>query len=179
MVVRVMTQLIIKTNTEDHFIAKLAAIAIALSIIEFFLPSPIPGIKPGIANIIVLYTLVKFNLQTAVWVSLIRIFVSSILVGSLLSPTFFLSLFGAISSLILLFIVQKLPKKYFSIISLGIIAAFGHILGQFLIARIWIIPHDSIFNLLPLFLISALIFGMLSGFITNTLLKHKTNPLPN
>ena len=174
-----MTQLIIKTNTEDHFIAKLAAIAIALSIIEFFLPSPIPGIKPGIANIIVLYTLVKFNLQTAVWVSLIRVFVSSILVGSLMSPTFFLSLFGAISSLILLFIFQKLPKKYFYIISLGIIAAFGNILGQFLIARIWIIPHDSIFNILQLFLISSLIFGMLSGFITNTLLKHKTNPLPN
>jgi len=179
MVVRVMTPLTIKTNTEDHFIAKLAAIAIVLSIIEFFLPSPIPGVKPGIANIIILYTLVKFNLQTAVWVSLIRVFVTSILVGSLMAPTFFLSLFGAISSLIFLFIFQKLPKKYFSVISLGIIAAFGHILGQFFIARIWIIPHDSIFNLLPLFLISSLIFGVLSGFITNTLLEHKTNRLPN
>ena len=42
MVVRVMTPLTIKTNIEDHFIAKLAAIAIVLSIIEFFLPSPIP-----------------------------------------------------------------------------------------------------------------------------------------
>ena len=49
MVVRAMTPLTIKTNTEDHFIAKLAAIAIVLSIIEFFLPSPIPGVKPGIA----------------------------------------------------------------------------------------------------------------------------------
>ena len=107
MVVRVMTPLTIKTTTEDHFVAKLAAIAIVLSIIEFFLPSPIPGVKPGIANIIILYTLVKFNLQTAVWVSLIRVFVSSILVGSLMAPTFFLSLFGAISSLIFLFIFQK------------------------------------------------------------------------
>ena len=169
---KAMTLSIIKITSDDHTVAKLAAIAIALSIIEFFLPSPIPGVKPGIANIIVLFTLYKFNFKTAAWVSLIRVFVSSVLIGTLMSPTFFLSLFGAISSLFLLFIFQKLPKKYFSIISLSIIAAFGHIAGQFFIARIWIIQHDSIFNLLPVFLISALIFGLLSAFINHTLLKY-------
>jgi heptaprenyl diphosphate synthase len=70
---------------------------------------------------------------------------------------------------------QKLPKPYFSIISLSLIASFGHIIGQFIIARLWIIPHDSIFNLLPLFLISALIFGIFSAFICDALLKHKLN----
>jgi heptaprenyl diphosphate synthase len=168
-----MTQSIIKPTKKDHTIAKLAAIAIVLSVIEFFLPSPIPGIKPGIANIIILYTLVRFDFSTAAWVSLVRIFVSSIIVGSFLSPTFFLSLFGAIVSLVLLYAVQKLPKPYFSIVSLSLIASFGHIVGQFIIARLWIIPHDSIFNLLPLFLISALIFGLFSAFVCNILLKHK------
>ena len=47
----------IKTNFTDHQIANLAAIAVAISLVEFFLPSPIPGVKPGIANIIILYTI--------------------------------------------------------------------------------------------------------------------------
>jgi len=170
-----MTQLIIKPTKKDHTVAKLAAIAIILSVIEFFLPSPIPGIKPGIANIIILYSLVRFDFSTAAWVSIVRVFVSSIIVGSFLSPTFFLSLFGALFSLTLLYGFQKLPKPYFSIISLSLIASFGHIIGQFIIARLWIIPHDSIFNLLPLFLISALIFGIFSAFICYALLKHKLN----
>ena len=170
-----MTQLIIKPTKKDHTVAKLAAIAIILSVIEFFLPSPIPGVKPGIANIIILYSLVRFDFSTAAWVSIVRVFVSSIIVGSFLSPTFFLSLFGALFSLTLLYGFQKLPKPYFSIISLSLIASFGHIIGQFIIARLWIIPHDSIFNLLPLFLISALIFGIFSAFICDALLKHKLN----
>ena len=170
-----MTQLIIKPTKKDHTVAKLAAIAIILSVIEFFLPSPIPGIKPGIANIIILYSLVRFDFSTAAWVSIVRVFVSSVIVGSFLSPTFFLSLFGALFSLTLLYGFQKLPKPYFSIISLSLIASFGHIIGQFIIARLWIIPHDSIFNLLPLFLISALIFGIFIAFICNALLKHKLN----
>ena len=170
-----MTQLIIKPTKKDHTVAKLAAIAIILSVIEFFLPSPIPGIKPGIANIIILYSLVRFDFSTAAWVSIVRVFVSSIIVGSFLSPTFFLSLFGALFSLTLMYGFQKLPKPYFSIISLSLIASFGHIIGQFIIARLWIIPHDSIFNLLPLFLISALIFGIFSAFICDALLKHKLN----
>ena len=170
-----MTQLIIKPTKKDHTVAKLAAIAIILSVIEFFLPSPIPGIKPGIANIIILYSLVRFDFSTAAWVSIVRVFVSSIIVGSFLSPTFFLSLFGALFSLTLLYGFQKLPRPNFSIISLSLIASFGHIIGQFIIARLWIIPHDSIFNLLPLFLISALIFGIFSAFICDALLKHKLN----
>ena len=84
-----MTPSIISINKSDHRIAKLTAMAIALSLIEFFLPSPIPGVKPGIANIIVLFTIVKFDFLTALWVSIIRVFVVSIIVGTFLSPTFF------------------------------------------------------------------------------------------
>ena len=54
-----MTLSTIKITNRDHEIAKLSAIAVALSLVEFFFPSPIPGVKPGIANIIILYTIWK------------------------------------------------------------------------------------------------------------------------
>ena len=44
----------IQTTVEDHHIAKLAAIAIALHMVEAVIPSPIPGVKPGLANIVTL-----------------------------------------------------------------------------------------------------------------------------
>ncbi len=110
-----MTLSTINITDRDHQIAKLSAIAVALSLIEFFFPSPIPGVKPGIANIIILYTIFKFDLRMRIWVSLIRVFVTSILLGSFLSPTFFLSLSGALFSLLSLIIFRNLNPKYFSL----------------------------------------------------------------
>ena len=166
-----MTLSTIKITNRDHEIAKLSAIAVALSLIEFFFASPLPGVKPGIANIIILYTILKFDLQMGIWVSLIRVFVTSILLGSFLSPTFFLSLSGALFSLFSLIMLKNINRKYFSLISLSLIASLAHILGQFLIVRLWIIPHNGIFYLLPIFIISAFIFGLVNALVTNKLLQ--------
>ena len=51
----------IETTTDDHRIAQLAALAIGLHMIEAVVPSPLPGIKPGIANIVTLYVLYRFD----------------------------------------------------------------------------------------------------------------------
>mgnify|MGYP006102915663 CR=1 FL=1 len=169
-----MTPSTIKITDRDHRIAKLSAIAVALSLVEFFFPSPIPGVKPGIANIIILYTIFKFDIKMGIWVSLIRVFVTSIILGSFLSPTFFLSLSGALFSLLSLIIFKNLNRKYFSIISLSLIASLAHIFGQFIIVRIWIIPHNGIFYLLPVFILSAFIFGLVTALITNKLLQLNT-----
>lgn len=91
-----MTKLQIHTTEDDHRIAKLAALAIGLHLIEAVVPSPLPGVKPGIANIVTLYVLYRFDFVTAAWVSLLRVFASSLLFGNFLSPTFALSLSGAV-----------------------------------------------------------------------------------
>ena len=78
----------IKTTLLDHQIAKLSAVAIGLSLIESVLPSPMPGVKPGIANIITLYALYRFNFKIAAWVSILRVFATSLILGQFLSPTF-------------------------------------------------------------------------------------------
>ena len=166
-----MTLSTINISDRDHQIAKLSAIAVALSLIEFFFPSPIPGVKPGIANIIILYTIFKFDLRMGIWVSIIRVFVTSILLGTFLSPTFFLSLSGALFSLFSLIIFRNLSPKYFSLISFSLIASLAHIAGQFMIVRFWIIPHNGIFYLLPIFIISAFIFGLVNALVTSKLLK--------
>ncbi|HAF00267.1 MAG TPA: heptaprenyl diphosphate synthase, partial [Methylophilaceae bacterium] len=97
-----MKQITIQTTEEDHKIAKLTAFAIGLHLVESAFPSPLPGVKPGIANIVTLYVLYRYGIKTAAWVSLLRVFASSLLLGQFLSPSFLLSLGGACLSLIIL-----------------------------------------------------------------------------
>ena len=165
--------ILIKTTAEDHHIAKLTALAIGLHLLEAVFPSPLPGVKPGIANIVTLYVLYQYDFASAAWISLLRVFASSLLLGNFLSPTFVLSLSGAMFSLSVLFLAQHLPNRYFSPISLSIIAAFAHIAGQLIVVRLWLIPQTGIVYLIPVFALAALVFGGVNGLITMRLLKNK------
>ncbi|MEK9824937.1 MAG: Gx transporter family protein [Methylotenera sp.] len=160
----------IQTTQDDHRIAKLAAVAIALHMVEALVPSPVPGVKPGIANIVTLYVLLRYDFATAAWVSILRVFASSLLLGQFLSPTFALSLSGAMLSLGTLALAMHLPKRYFGPVSLSILAAFAHIGGQLLMVRLWLIPHAGIAYLIPIFATAALVFGLINGLITAKLM---------
>jgi heptaprenyl diphosphate synthase len=163
----------ISTTKHDHHIAKLTALAISLHVIEAVFPSPLPGVKPGIANIVTLYVLTQYGFGTAAWVSLLRVFASSLLLGHFLSPTFVLSLSGSIFSLTILFFAQNLPKKYFSVITLSVLAAFAHIAGQLFVVRFWLIPHTGVAYLIPIFAVAALVFGIINGVICYQLIHRK------
>jgi len=133
----------------------------------------LPGVKPGIANIITLYVFMQYGFATAAWVSLLRVFASSLLLGHFLSPTFVLSLSGAICSLGILYMAQHLPKKLFSVITLSILAAFAHIAGQLGMVWLWLIPNAGIAYLVPIFALAALVFGLINGLITYKLIQNK------
>lgn len=163
----------IQTTADDHRIAKLAAFAIALHMVEAVIPSPLPGVKPGIANIVTLYVLYQYGFATAAWVSILRVFASSLLLGQFLSPTFVLSLSGALLSLGMLWLTFKLPKKWFGPVSLSILAAFAHIAGQLIVVRLWLIPHSGVSYLIPIFATAALFFGITNGLITVRLLASQ------
>ena len=163
----------IQTTIDDHRIAKLAAFAIALHMVEAVIPSPLPGVKPGLANIVTLYVLLQYDFATAAWVSILRVFASSLLMGQFLSPTFALSLSGALLSLSVLWLAQHLPRRYFSAVTLSILAAFAHIAGQLIVVRLWLIPHASVAYLFPVFAAAALCFGVINGLITAKLISSR------
>lgn len=166
----------INTTLDDHRVAKLAALAIGLHLLESIMPSPLPGVKPGIANIVTLFVLYRFDFATAAWVSLLRVFATSLLLGNFLSPTFALSLGGAIMSLGVLGLAQYLPRQYFGPVSLSILAAFAHMIGQLLLVRLWLIPHAGLAYLVPLFMAAALLFGLINGIVTSHLLAAYPRP---
>ena len=163
----------LNTTRDDHRIAWLAALAITLHIVESALPSPLPGVKPGLANVITILALIQFGWSTAAWVTLLRVLVGSVLAGSFLSPTFILSLAGAVSSILVLRLATWLPRhgsgqearQCFGPIGYSVLAAVAHMAGQFYMAYLLFIPHAALFHLLPVLMTAAVIFGIISGFL--------------
>lgn len=158
-------KLTLLATAEDRHVARMAAFAIGLSVAEAAIPSPLPGIKPGLANIITLLVLQRYGLKTAAWVSLLRVVAGSLILGTFLSPSFVLSLAGALASLTMLSLAQRLPPHVFGPVTSSILAAFAHMAGQLAIVYLWLIPHAGLAYLVPLFATAALLFGTVNGLI--------------
>jgi heptaprenyl diphosphate synthase len=155
---------------DDRRIARLAALAIGLTLAEAALPSPLPGVKPGLANIVVLLVLLQYGWRAAAWVSGLRVLAGGLLLGSLFAPGFWLSVAGALVSLSVLALARHLPSRHFGPVSLSVLAAFGHIGGQLALAGAWLLPGAAIVKLLPVFAAAALLFGTVNGVIVARLL---------
>lgn len=170
----------LNTTAKDHHIARMAAVALGLTVLESAIPSPLPGVKPGLANIVTLMVLSSYGWRVAAWVSLLRVIAGSLLFGNFLAPGFFLSLSGALSSLIVLVFVQHLPKRWFGPVSHSIYAAFAHISGQMLLVYLWLIPHVGIAYMIPVFAAAALVFGAVNGIIAARFMDNAQKQLkPN
>ncbi|MGI9264582.1 MAG: Gx transporter family protein, partial [Gammaproteobacteria bacterium] len=57
------------SNREDRLVAGFAALAIAIHILEASFPSPLPGVKPGLANVVTLVVFLRHGFAIAAWVS--------------------------------------------------------------------------------------------------------------
>ena len=159
------TNLTLHPDAQDHHIARMAAVALGLTLLENAIPSPLPGVKPGLANIVTLIVLQRFGWRVAAWVSLLRVVAGSVLFGNFLTPGFFLGLAGALCSLLALAFAQHLPRRAFGAVTHSIFAAFAHIAGQLAVVYVWLIPHHGIAYLIPIFAVAALIFGAVNGLI--------------
>ncbi len=169
----------VSVSVEDGRIAALAVLAISLHILEGAFPSPLPGVKPGISNIITIMVLCQAGWGWAAWVSLLRVLVGSVVLGTFLSPTFVLSLTGAVTALTGLGIAviwsRQVPVLKLGAVGYSIVASVFHIGGQILTAYVLFIPHAGLFKLLPILGGAALLFGALNGVISYKALELLKN----
>ncbi len=119
---------------EDRLIAGFAALAIAIHILEAAFPSPLPGIKPGLANVVTLVVYLRHGLRIAAWVAGLRVLVGSLLVGTFLSPTFALSATGALAALVVLGVAGAIGGRRIGPVGLSVLSAMAHMSGQITVA---------------------------------------------
>ncbi len=156
-------------------LAMLTSLGLALHIMEAGIPNPFMGIAPGaklgLANIIGLITLVLFGLKYALGVNLLRCFIGGLASGAVTSMMY--SLAGAFASTIIMWIVYRFFKKYFSLVGVSVFGALAHNVAQLAVASL-IINNAKIFTYLPVMMFVSLITGIFIGITANfTISKTK------
>ena len=163
-----------KINRKIAILSLIVALGVVLHRLEILIPLPSPWIKLGLANVMSLVTLIFFGLRDAVTVTLLRIMLGSIIGGTFLSPTFFLSQSGGITSVFVMSWAYYNGKSPFSLVGVSVCAAYTHTLTTVVCVYFFLIQQEFILNLLPVFFTLTLIAGFLTGIIGNFIAKKLT-----
>lgn len=139
------------------------ALAMILSFVESQIPAfvAIPGVKIGLANIAVVFVLYKLGWKEAVLISLVRVFMVSVLFGTAVS--LFYSVAGAVLSLTGMVLLRK--TGLFSTVAVSVTGGVLHNVGQILMACL-LLETNVIVYYLPFLILSGVIAGVVIGVVS-------------
>ncbi len=144
------------------------ALAMIFSYIEVLIPFSfgIPGVKLGIANIVVVTGLYILKPQEVFVISVLRILLMGFLFGNMLTLVY--SLAGGILSFVVMLVFKKITL--FSIIGVSAAGGVFHNFGQILMAA-FILHNEKIMYYFPVLLVAGVITGILIGFLSDNIIK--------
>ena len=147
------------------------ALALIFSYVETLIPINfgIPGIKLGLANLIIIIALYKMRVKEAYALSVVRVVLSGFMFGNLFSIIY--SLAGGLLSLNVMALLKKTDK--FSLFGISMAGGVFHNVGQLIVA-ILVMENLNIAYYMPVLLISGLITGFMIGLVAGEMLKRLT-----
>lgn len=145
------------------------ALALIFSYVETLIPIHIgiPGVKLGLANLIVVIALYRMGVREAYVLSVVRVILAGFLFGNLFAILY--SLAGGLLSLTVMVFLKKTEK--FSVLGVSMAGAVFHNIGQLIMAAI-VLESLSITYYLPALMISGIVTGLLIGIVANEMLKR-------
>ena len=146
-----------------------AALAILMGYVEmmFPMPIPIPGVKLGLANVVVIIMMYFMEVKGAFFISLIRVFLSGLLFAGFAGLLY--SLAGAMLSFAVMALLKKTGK--FSIIGVSLAGGVFHNVGQVAVAAM-VVENVKMAYYLPFLLVSGVVTGILIGIVAKTALVY-------
>ncbi|RJQ41760.1 MAG: Gx transporter family protein [Nitrospiraceae bacterium] len=166
-------------SQDKYRIALLSAYAIAIHSFENLLPTPIPWLRLGIANIITLATLVLYGFRAAMMVTLIRVIISSMFIGTFLGPGFIMSFCGGVSSTAAMGLAFSMFPRLFGPVGLSLIGALFHNAAQLFIAYVLFVQQiKAVLIVAPFLILLGTITGVVNGIIGGMLIKNISEKSP-
>lgn len=146
----------------------MVALAFTFSYLESLIPFNfgIPGVKLGLANLVVVVALYIMKPGEAFSIAIIRILLSGLTFGNVYSLAY--SLCGGILSFIVMYLVKKTKL---SVIGVSMLGGICHNIGQIIVAAI-VMETIRIAYYLPVLLIAGLITGLLLGIISKLVIDR-------
>ncbi|WP_317855144.1 Gx transporter family protein [Chakrabartyella piscis] len=150
------------SNRRVAYFGVFAALALMMSYVEMLIPLPflVPGMKLGLANVVVVVALYHMDAKSALFVSVVRILLAGLLFQGFAGLLYSLS--GGLMSLLAMVLLKKI--KGFSIIGVSVVGAVFHNVGQILVAAA-VVENLKLFYYLPVLLIFAAVTGTLIGVV--------------
>lgn len=148
------------------------ALALILGYVESLIPIQfgVPGIKLGLANLIIVMVLYMRGWKEALLLSVVRIVLSGFIFGNLFSILY--SLAGGMLSLLVMALMVKISR--FSTVGISIAGGVCHNIGQLIVAMLAVETYQVGFYL-PVLLISGVITGALIGITAGEVMKRTKN----
>ena len=145
------------------------ALALIFSYIETLVPISfgIPGVKLGLANLIIVIALYKIPLREVYVLSIVRVLLSGVLFGNYFSIAY--SLAGGLLSLTVMALLKKAGG--FRVIGISIAGGVCHNIGQLVVAMI-VVETFAMSYYMPVLLVAGLITGFLIGVVADQVLKR-------
>lgn len=145
------------------------ALALIFSYIETLVPISfgIPGVKLGLANLIIVIALYKIPLREVYVLSIVRVLLSGVLFGNYFSIAY--SLAGGLLSLTVMALLKK--AEGFSVIGISIAGGVCHNIGQLVVAMI-VVETFAMSYYMPVLLVAGLITGFLIGVVADQVLRR-------
>ena len=145
------------------------ALALIFSYVETLIPISfgIPGVKLGLANLIIVIALFKLKLKETYLLSVVRILLSGFLFGNYF--TIIYSLAGALLSLSVMALLKRAGG--FSIIGISIAGGVFHNIGQLFVAMAVVEMFQAAYYV-PVLLVAGLLTGCLIGILAQEMLKR-------
>lgn len=159
------------TEKEKDFTASLAAMSAFLGIFESFIPTPFPFLRLGLANIPVCLSLPFLPIKNIFFIVGFKLLFSHLFRGTLLSFPFFAAFGGSIFFLIIVLPFFLMLHNRVSFISVSLLGAVGHNIGQS-IAALFFIPLSVLCFIMPIMLLLGILTGIINGIVCNFLYKR-------
>ena len=148
------------------------ALAMIMSYIEVLVPLSfaVPGIKMGLANIVIIFVLYKIGTKEAILVSIIRVILVSLLFSNVMAMAY--SIAGAVLSLLVMWILKKTDK--FSVVGVSVAGGIMHNVGQIIMAVI-LLGTEQIALYLPVLIITGTATGVVIGIVAGLVINRFKN----
>ena len=147
----------------------LTAIAMVFGYVESIisLPVGIPGIKLGLANIIILFVIYRYGIREALLVSVARIVLSGLMFTGMWSILYGIS--GTVCAIMVMSLAKFRLKL--SVITVSVLGAMAHISGQMVVAGLNV-GFGPVAGYALYLLLASVIFGAIIGTISDILIRR-------
>jgi heptaprenyl diphosphate synthase len=154
----------------------LLGVALVLHAVESLVPMPAPFVRVGLANIVTLVALLGMGFGAAVLITVLRVVIGSLIVGTFLGPGFVLSMAGGLAAVLVMGAAAKAARPPLGVVGVSLTGAAAHNLAQLGAVAVLYTGAGAALRLAPVALVAAAASGFGVGLVALFVLEKLPFP---